>query len=180
MEQNRTRQKLRYQPLLPRLGQGHRQVFPFGVIGVDLDAIVGLRLAQPGLQKGLDVDTLPGARASIRVDLQRADPDPGAVALLGRLKARYLQEDGGDHVGGPQVNPELGTQDVPWLDPRAETKEAAGGELVLGDGIGWGMEVTRPCTWVEAMREEDLQDTSVGLAPPDFFFQLTFDTYHLL
>lgn len=33
------------------------------------------------------------------------------------------------------MNPELGTQDVPGLDPRAETEEAAGGELVLGDGI---------------------------------------------
>lgn len=95
-------------------------------------------MAQPGLQQGLDVDALPGARAGIRVDLQGADPDPGAVALLGRLKARYLQEDGGDHVGGPQVNPELGTQDVPGLDPGAEAEEAAGGELVLGDGIGWG------------------------------------------
>lgn len=33
------------------------------------------------------------------------------------------------------MNPELGTQDVPGLDLGAETEEAAGGELVLSDGI---------------------------------------------
>lgn len=33
------------------------------------------------------------------------------------------------------MNPELGTQNVPGLDPGAKAEEAAGGELVLGDGI---------------------------------------------
>lgn len=94
-------------------------------------------MTQPGLQQRLDVHTLPGARASVGVDLQGADPDSRTVALLSWFEAGDLQENGGHHVGRPQVDPQLGAQDVFGLDLRAEAEQAAGGQLVLGDGIGW-------------------------------------------
>lgn len=94
-------------------------------------------MTQPGLQQRLDVHALPGARAGIGVDLQGADPDPRAVALLSRFEAGDLQEDGGHHVCRPQVDPQLGAEDVFGLDLGAEAEQAAGGQLILGNGIGW-------------------------------------------
>lgn len=40
------------------------------------------------------------------------------------------------------MNPQQSTQDVLGLDLWTEAKQAAGGQLVLGDGIGWKQSVT--------------------------------------
>lgn len=126
-----------HQSFLSRLGRGDSQIFSFRVIGVDFDAIVRFRLAQPSLQQRLDVDTLPGASTHVGVDLQGSDSDSSVVSLLPGFEARDLQEDGGDHVCWPQVDPQLSAQDVFGLDLWTEAKQAAGGQLVLGDRICW-------------------------------------------
>lgn len=90
---------------------------------------------QPGLQQRLDVNALPGTSPGFGVDLQGADSDSGAVPLLPWFEAGNLQEDGGDHVGRPQVNPQLSAQDVFGLDLRTEAEQTTGGQLVQGDRI---------------------------------------------
>jgi len=90
-------------------------------------------LPQPRPQQGLDVQALPGAGAGLGLDLQGADSDPGAVALLPGFEAGDLQEDGGDGVGRAQVDPQLGVQDVFGLDLGTEAEEAAGGQLGPAD-----------------------------------------------
>lgn len=80
-------------------------------------------MTQPSLQQRLDVDALPGSGAGVSVDLQGADSDSGVVSLLSRFEAGDLQEDGGDHVGRPQVDPQLSAQDVFGLDLRTEAEE---------------------------------------------------------
>lgn len=59
------------------------------------------------------------------------------VPLPDGFEAGDLQEDGGDGVGGTQVDPQLGAQDVFGLDLRTEAEQAAGGPLVPGDGVCW-------------------------------------------
>lgn len=80
-------------------------------------------MTQPSLQQRLDVDTLPGASASVGVNLQGTDSDSGVVSLLSRFEAGDLQEDAGDYVGRPQVDPQLSTQDVFGLDLWTEAEE---------------------------------------------------------
>lgn len=92
---------------------------------------------QPSLQQRLDVNALPGASTGVGVDLQGADSDSGVVSLLPGFEAGDLQEDGGDHVGWPQVNPQLSAQDVFGLYLRTEAEQTTGGQLVLGDRICW-------------------------------------------
>ena len=136
-EQSQKNSDRTHQSFLSRLCRRDSQVFSLGVVGVDLDAIVGLRLTQPSLQQRLDVNALPGASAGVGVDFQRTDSDSGVVSLLPEFEAGDLQEDGGDHVGRPQVNPQLGAQDVFGLDLRTEAEQTTGGQFVLGDRISW-------------------------------------------
>lgn len=126
-----------HQSFLSRLCRGDSQIFSFGVVGVDLDVVVGLRLTQPSLQQRLDVNALPGAGAGIGVDLQGAHSDSGVVSLLPGFEAGDLQKDGGDRFGRPQVNPQLSAQDIFGLDLRTEAEQATGGQLVLADRISW-------------------------------------------
>lgn len=126
-----------HQSFFSRLRRGDGQIFSLGVVGVDLHAVVALRLTQPSLQQRLDVHALPGRRPGrVRVDLQGSDPHPGAVSLLSRLEAGNLEEDVGEGVGGAQVNPQQSPQDVLGLDLWTQAEQAAGGQLVLADGIG--------------------------------------------
>lgn len=94
-------------------------------------------MTQPSLQQRLDVNALPGAGAGVGVNLQGADSDSGVVSLLPGFEAGDLQEDGGDHFGRTQVNPQLCAQDVFGLDLRTEAEQTTGGQLVRGDRVGW-------------------------------------------